>query len=575
MKMIQAIAILYWLLFLQNSDSYYVPYLLIGICSCIALYINKAKRQVFRRDWKQIVIIVSSLVFSLMICAANYALFIDLNLPEKTGKIFPVLYRVFSIVVVFSGGFLAFWNLLNFLVEHLNDFYWKKSLNKQGGGIYAVSIVFISAINLFFLFMCKYPGNITPDSLQSIGQSLSNRYSNKHPFYFTMIVKFFQVLGLKLTDNMNISVVLFSVFQVIFMAGCFSFVIVTLYQMQLSRKLIVGCLLLYVMMPYHIMYSFTMWKDVMFGGFVLLYITATFRILKNIGNYKKMDRIILLIGGIGTCLFRSNGWFVFLLTVFCAIVLFGRTRKQMCTLLAAILVITFILKHPVLSYLNVSQPDTIESLSVPAQQIARVVVDHNDLSEEQRALLGEIVNVEAIPEAYLPYISDPIKNLVRESRNQDYLTEHKAAYLKLYLSLGISHLDTYIYAWIDLTKGFWNGGYDYGIWSGSVRKNDFGVERIVHSEKTRVTLEEYLWLYPNIPVLQIFVCIGFFVWLTMGFGILCILRRDKEGFFLTIPVLAIVLSLMVATPVYAEFRYAYAVFCCVPFLLFSSFYKSD
>ena len=136
-------------------------------------------------------------------------------------------------------------------------------------------------------------------------------------------------------------------------------------------------------------------------------------------------------------------------------------------------------------------------------------------------------------------------------------------------------MDTYLYAWIDLTKGFWNGGYAYGIWSGSVRENDFGVERIVHSEKIRIALEEYLWLYPNVPVLQIFVCIGFFVWLVIGFGILCILRKDKEGFFVIIPVLSIVLSLMVATPVYAEFRYAYAVFCCVPFLLFAVFYKSS
>lgn len=573
--MIQAIAILYWLLFLQNSDSYYVPYLLIGICSSIALYSNKTKRQVFNRDWEQITIIICSSVFSLMICAANYALFMNLNLPDRAGKIFIALYKAFTIFAVLFGGFSAFWNLLNCLVEHFKGFYWKKIPNKQGGGIYVLSILLISTINLFFLFMCKYPGNITPDSLQSIGQSLSNSYSNKHPFYFTMIVKFFQVLGLKLTNNINISVVLFSVFQVVFMAACFSFIILTLYQMQISKKIIVGCLLFYTMMPYHIMYSFTMWKDVMFGGFVLLYITATFRILKNVGNYKNIDKIVLLIGGIGTCLFRSNGWFVFLLTVLCAIVLFGKTRKRMCALLATILIITFILKHPILSYLNVSQPDTIESLSVPAQQIARVVVDHNDLSEEQRELLGKIVNVEAISETYLPYISDPIKNLVRISKNQDYLEEHKAAYLKLYFALGLSHLDTYLYAWIDLTKGFWNGGYAYGIWSGSVRENDFGVERIVHSEKIRIALEEYLWLYPNVPVLQIFVCIGFFVWLVIGFGILCILRKDKEGFFVIIPVLSIVLSLMVATPVYAEFRYAYAVFCCVPFLLFAVFYKSS
>ncbi len=149
--MIQAIAILYWLLFLQNSDSYYVPYLLIGICSSIALYSNKTKRQVFHRDWEQITIIICSSVFSLMICAANYALFMNLNLPDRAGKIFIALYKAFTIFGVLFGGFLAFWNLLNCLVEHFKGFYWKKIPNKQGGG-YLCTFYIINLYNkLVFL----------------------------------------------------------------------------------------------------------------------------------------------------------------------------------------------------------------------------------------------------------------------------------------------------------------------------------------------------------------------------------------------------------------------------------------
>ena len=120
--MIQAIAILYRPWFLQNSDSYYVPYLLIGICSSIALYSNKTKRQVFHRDWEQITIIICSSVFSLMICAANYALFMNLNLPDRAGKIFIALYKAFTIFAVLFGGFSAFWNLLNCLQKAFNLF---------------------------------------------------------------------------------------------------------------------------------------------------------------------------------------------------------------------------------------------------------------------------------------------------------------------------------------------------------------------------------------------------------------------------------------------------------------------
>lgn len=34
-----------------------------------------------------------------------------------------------------------------------------------------------------------------------------------------------------------------------------------------------------------------------------------------------------------------------------------------------------------------------------------------------------------------------------------------------------------------------------------------------------------------------------------------------------IPFLALIFSLMIATPVFAEFRYAYAIFCGIPFIV--------
>ena len=44
---------------------------------------------------------------------------------------------------------------------------------------------------------------------------------------------------------------------------------------------------------------------------------------------------------------------------------------------------------------------------------------------------------------------------------------------------------------------------------------------------------------------------------------------------MAIPVLAIIVSLLISTPVYAEFRYAYSVFCSLPFVIFAVFYKGE
>ncbi len=408
----------------------------------------------------------------------------------------------------------------------------------------------------------------------SIRQSLSGQYTNHHPFYYTMVVKFFLELGTRISNDINFSVALYSAFQIIFMAACFSFVIVTLLQMKISLKLIIGCWLWYAVMPFHILFSFTMWKDVMFGGFVVVFITSLFRILKGIGKYRIVNYSILLVGSIGTCLFRSNGWFVFVLTFLCFVLMYWKTEKKLCGMFVAVIIFTYILKNPVLNAFDVTPIDTIEYLSVPAQQIAQVITDCNDIGEEQTEMLSKIMNIEEVPTAYIPRLSDPIKRLVRQSGQQEYLAEHKLEYFKLYLEIGFAHPVQYVEAWIDLTRGYWNGGYEALGWDGRVRENDYGVERTVHSGLAEKILEEYCFLYVYGPF-KIFSCIGVYVWLVIGLGIVNVMRKDKECGILVLSNLFVLLSILISTPEYCTLRYIYAIFCCFPFLLFATFYRKN
>ena len=126
-----------------------------------------------------------------------------------------------------------------------------------------------------------------------------------------------------------------------------------------------------------------------------------------------------------------------------------------------VIVLSVFLKYPVLKSLNVKQPDTIESLSIPAQQIARVITDEEDITIEQKELLSELIDIDEIPTYYVSYFSDPIKNLVREKGNQEYLKEHSNEYLNLYIQLGLKYPQKYIEAWVDQTRGYWNSGYAF------------------------------------------------------------------------------------------------------------------
>lgn len=576
-SLLQIISILYWLAMLQNSDSYYIPYLIVGVCGIISCYFNIEKKGVIECRKDYITILAFSILFSMMTIAANYEIFLLLDVPENTGEFFFYLYQGFSVIISFLGGLLAFWNILNCLVYKFQNFYWNKvEYRWESLYVFLLSTFIISIFNIIIMFTCFYPGNITSDSVSVIKQALYGPYSNHHPYYYTKVVEFFLVKGVDIFRDINAAVAMFSIFQIIFMAACISYVMTTLYQMKISFKLILACWGWYILMPFHIMYSFTMWKDVMFGGFVLVFIVAVFRVWKSIGDNNLLNYFMIIVGGSGICLFRSNGWFAFFLTFLCFIFLFGEDveKKKMRFLILGILLATFILKHPVLHILNVRQPDAVEALSIPIQQISRIIKDCDDVRKENIELLQKIVDVDQISETYRPEISDPIKNLIRETGNQEYLVEHKAVYIKLYLEMSLSHLDKSAEAWIDLTKGYWNGGYARWRWADWVEgKEDLRLERIVYEKSIRRIVDEYFWLFSNNIFLQIFLCIGFHVWGVLVLLILCIVRKEKEALFVLTPVVFIVITLLISTPAYSEFRYVYAVFCCLPFLVFSSFYS--
>ena len=80
-------------------------------------------------------------------------------------------------------------------------------------------------------------------------------------------------------------------------------------------------------------------------------------------------------------------------------------------------------------------------------------------------------------------------------------------------------------------------------------------------------MDEYLWLFYNNRILQVFCAIGLFVWIVIIAFARCTAVSNRTGMIAIVPILAILLSLVISSPVYAEFRYMYALFCALPILL--------
>lgn len=554
----------FWISFLIDTDAYYVPYLVVGIFSFLCFYINHKDGNDIACDIKKYAVKIGSGVFSIIVLLSNYPL---LEFTECLGS------KLLLVLLLSMGGYFIAKNILVVCAVKAKSVSIEeaKRKNKPSIIVFWMPFVAISFTNIFILFACKYPGVLSPDSIWQIEQILKGSYSNHHPFYHTILIKVFISAGLKLFGNMNAAVALYHVFQIMFMAMCFSMVSFTLYEMGIKRKVVIAVVISYVLMPYHMMYSFTMWKDVIFGGFVTLFLVFIYRILRKVGKIRCTSYLMLLISGIGVCLFRSNGFFAFSLVFLVFVLFYRKNERKVCYLLFGVLCIGFFMKHSVLHSLGVSQPDIIEALSVPLQQIARVEVEQHDFTDEQKELLGQILDMEEVSDTYTAWLSDPMKELVRKKGNQQYLASHKVAYIKLYLETGMKHPWTYIKAWIDQTKGFWNAGYDYWRWKDGVIDNPYGVVSVVNSESINRCLNKYIWLFSNNRFLQIFLCIGFHVWVELLLCFINIMKENKAGLFLLIPNMALIISIILTAPVYAEFRYTYFVFCSLPFLIAITF----
>lgn len=532
------------------SDAFAANTILLFALAFVGLVGRWDRRMEGGRDRKAVGVL--AVLFSFSTCLANHS---------------SVGYRLWFVILLVAGCVVGWFAISLFLGLFRKEIGRCEFKACEGGGLglcvrwFAIPFVLICAWYCAVFFACCYPGYISEDSVSQLQQVVSNQYSNHHPYWHTMLIKVCYDLGVSLMGSPNAGVATFSLFQIVVTSAVFAYSVLTLRECGVRRRFIAVVILLYVLMPYHITYSFTMWKDVLFGVFVLLFVTATLRILNNVGVRDAANYLLFALGSLGAALLRNNGWFALVLYAIVFAVLYGRRFLAVSCILVVTLVVSFVMTHQVLSALGVAQTEVVESLSIPLQQISRVVVDGHELSPEDRAAIDKVIPIEEIPGAYNPWLSNPIK----WKTNQDYVNANPVKCLLLWARLGIKYPVSYLNAWIDQTRGYWNSGYGYWIWlfPGMI-DNDLGIYRDV-DESLEDAWGNVLGWIRKMRVFRPFLSIGLGVWALTLLCVFYALDNERSRFLLCLLPLSVVGTLLMATPVFAEFRYAYCVFTCLPF----------
>ena len=438
--------------------------------------------------------------------------------------------------------------------------------------VFIFSFLFISLIWCFFFLSC-YPGIFNPDSVWQLEQAMGDSpLSNHHPVVHTLLMRAVIKLGMALSGgNMTFAAALLTVIQMLFLSLCMSYSISVIYGTGIPAEWCAAAALFYAFVPFNIVFSYTNLKDTWFAGFFLLLLSVLIRKIHLSSSgmpLSRSDLILFAFSLLGIGLFRSNGFFTLIALSPFFIFLFRKDRSFVIALVACIIVCAVIL-GPVYNSLGVIAVDPVEYLSVPLQQISRVITDGGYISDSDYAMISKVIDPALIPSSYYNRISDNIKNLIRSSGDQEPLKNEKAAYFSLWLRLLKDNPFSYINAYVDLSNGFWYPEQTGVPYVTSMEPNPYRLESrsLLPEALTRFA---HFWTYSNNQnsFLGIFFSCGLYIWIFLSLFIYSFTKKDKS-FFAFLPSFFLWATILLTTPVWSDIRYIHALVVCLP-LLFAS-----
>lgn len=574
----QLFLIIMWASVLHSTDSLYAVYALCAIISALCLFDNcfYTNNVSIVKDLKlRWTILLLSVLFSLAPVLANYSIFTSV-VSLQINEVMNLILNVVRVLCAFVGGVCVAFHIMVFALQHLPlDLSLCKDRQKNCKWVFWCSFavfVLIDCVNLFFI---EYPGNLSWDPKLQIDQIYSGEYTSSIPFWHTMAMKLGLTMGYQLFGNANAALAFTNFCQVLLVSLCFSYAVMTLYEAKFPGWCVFLSFAVYGFMPYNIALSITLWKDVPFAHAMLLMAAAMLRCFRRIGRKQIWNYVVFALGGILMCLSRSNGLITFVFAIIFMVPFLWKYDRCLIKVIAVVLVVCLIISGPVLSLFPiVDASDSMEMLGIPIQQVARVIVAGCELTQEQVDLISKVISIDRIKELYSNWIVDPIKVEIRFGGNVEIFQDNIGEFAKLWVQLGLKYPWEYVKAWIDQTKGYWNGGYDYYQYAEMMYENTYGFEKI-DGNPLLVRAKYLVFAFTRFFVLfHPLNSIGLHVWI-MGLCVFVNMWKKRKEYLLAFPALAMILTLWLSTPVYSEFRYAYSVFITMPLVLLSTVFTGE
>ena len=448
-------------------------------------------------------------------------------------------------------------------------------LEKPGTGLY---FIFFRIIVVLWIpaFLALFPGYMCYDSTWQLSQILLEGQMDAHyPVAHTLFLTLCFNIGNSVFGSNEAGLLIYGILQALIFAGVLAYLGVFLCRYRIPKLIIILSVAFLALNPIIQIFAFATTKDVLFSAFLLLLVMFTIDLISDPDKFAGSPWLMIryAVTAILMALMRNQG--IYLLIIAAPFLIWvGRKHfvKIGATLVAAILLL-LVFFGPVSDALGIIPSKSQEMLSVPIQQIARVInTEPDSITQEQKETISRYIP-ESVWNSYVPEISDPVK----DNFNNEAFAEDPAGFIKIWLEIGLEHPGIYADAFAYLTDAYWYPSVET-THNWSVLDSFHTIPEIpVEQHSLFPAYYDYLMKvgqdsFGNIPVLSSLVSIYMPVWAV----ILCIaviFRQRKFSLLIPLAMLAVFIGSLLLGPV-ACIRYIFPLLVMCPLLLALPFIKA-
>lgn len=518
------------------------------------------------------------------------------------GNSLSVLYtssiRLLKTVILILGIWMIYLTAINVLYDLLHG---DRDIKNSRGKMFAfyakhplaTGWVIIMGNWLLHLLL-RYPGTMSYDNWRQMSYYFGYcTYTTAQPIFHTWLFSSFIDIALKI-GSANLGLFAFVIFQSLIMSFVLSYSLVLMKKWNAPRWLRLLSMAIYCITPYYAGYASFPIKDFLYTAFFLLFLLYLMEWIRNteefwMGRFRKVGWICAVSLFI---LCRKNGIYIYIPVICLMGILELRKfhskdiRKQMTGKLAVnllclclpLLVVGVTEKIITVSY-HVEKDTLKEMLSLPFQQTARYVRDHGDeVTEEEKAIIAEVLDYDKIPKVYMELTADPVKTTYHADSSEELISyfevwfkqffKHPLCYFEATWNqnyyLFAPNVDNIVY------NKDCNIGEEIMVDIGLLDQINFEVPGWMHGICT--VMVSYYSFFTRLPILGMFNNVAFYIILLFTVAIFMLADKCRKEWVIMIPLLLSFLIIIAAPQIQNQPRYAFPIIYAMPTVV--AFYKS-